>query len=282
VPRFTGKQRDKFGDGTATGLDYFLARYYSAAQGRFTSPDEWAGGLVDPFTGGQVEPPGPLPYADIGNPQSLNKYAYVLNNPLRYTDPDGHCIPWCTAALGAAGSAVASIVSQKWSHPGQDINWTNVGISAVAGGVAGGTMGLLAAPAEIIGLSATTTLATGTAVQASAGAISGVVGGITARGLQTGDANAALGTPGQIVKDAAVGAATATVNATVVSPLVREGTQAGRAVAVGEGKIANGAKPSPSLPQRQAQLQNQQRVAGAAASAGVKTVIKKKEEEANR
>jgi hypothetical protein len=26
-----------------------------------------------------------------GNPQSLNRYAYVFNNPLKYTDPSGHC-----------------------------------------------------------------------------------------------------------------------------------------------------------------------------------------------
>lgn len=38
------------------------------------------------------EPPGPLPYALITNPQSLNKYAYTFNNPLRYTDPNGHCL----------------------------------------------------------------------------------------------------------------------------------------------------------------------------------------------
>ncbi len=29
----------------------------------------------------------------MGNPQALNRYAYVLNNPLRYTDPTGHRIP---------------------------------------------------------------------------------------------------------------------------------------------------------------------------------------------
>ncbi len=38
----------------------------------------------------QVGQPGPLPCADITDAQ--NKYAYVRNNPLRHTDPDGHCI----------------------------------------------------------------------------------------------------------------------------------------------------------------------------------------------
>jgi len=28
-----------------------------------------------------------------GEPQALNRYSYVLNNPLRYTDPSGRCIP---------------------------------------------------------------------------------------------------------------------------------------------------------------------------------------------
>jgi RHS repeat-associated protein len=52
-----------------TGLDYFGARYFSGAQGRFTSPDPVGG--------------------DLANPQSLNRYTYVLNNPLRFTDPTG-------------------------------------------------------------------------------------------------------------------------------------------------------------------------------------------------
>lgn len=69
---FTGKLRD-----TETGLDYFGARYFSAAQGRFTSPD-WS------------EKPQPIPYADLGNPQTLNLYSYVINNPLNRIDPLGH------------------------------------------------------------------------------------------------------------------------------------------------------------------------------------------------
>jgi RHS repeat-associated protein len=85
--KYTGKERDQ-----ETGLDYFIARYYSGAQGRFTSPDEFPGGIVDPITGQQVGQPGPLPYADITDPQTVNKYAYVRNNPLRYVDPDGHAL----------------------------------------------------------------------------------------------------------------------------------------------------------------------------------------------
>jgi len=73
-PKFTGKPRDYE---TTLGLDYFGARYFSAAQGRFTTPD-WSA------------KPQPIPYGDLGNPQTFNQYSYVRNNPLRYTDPDGH------------------------------------------------------------------------------------------------------------------------------------------------------------------------------------------------
>jgi RHS repeat-associated protein len=64
--RFTGKERDGESE-----LDYFGARYYSGAQGRFTTPD--------------------LPFADQQkeDPQSWNLYSYVRNNPLKYIDPNG-------------------------------------------------------------------------------------------------------------------------------------------------------------------------------------------------
>jgi RHS repeat-associated protein len=84
--KFTQKERDN-----ETGLDYFGARYYGSTQGRFTSSDEFAGGpdQVGVFGSGDSEKQA-LPYADIANPQSLNKYQYTFNNPLRYTDSDGH------------------------------------------------------------------------------------------------------------------------------------------------------------------------------------------------
>jgi len=38
---------------------------------------------------------------DSGNPQSLNRYAYALNNSLKYTDPDGCITILATAGVGA-------------------------------------------------------------------------------------------------------------------------------------------------------------------------------------
>ena len=64
--KFTGKERDP-----ESGLDNFGFRYNSSSLGRFMSPDPFAGS-------GRVE-----------NPQTWNRYAYALNNPLRYTDPLG-------------------------------------------------------------------------------------------------------------------------------------------------------------------------------------------------
>jgi hypothetical protein len=49
----------------------YNARFYDPALGRFVSADT-------------IVP-------DPGDPQDLNRYAYVSNNPCRYTDPSGHC-----------------------------------------------------------------------------------------------------------------------------------------------------------------------------------------------
>jgi len=65
--KFTGKERD-----VASGLDYFGARYYSSAVGRFTS--------VDPIN---------VTLRRMLDPQLINLYSYSHNNPLAYVDPTG-------------------------------------------------------------------------------------------------------------------------------------------------------------------------------------------------
>jgi RHS repeat-associated protein len=62
--KFTGQELD-----SETGLYYYGARYYDSSIGRFVSVDPWGG--------------------DITDPQSLNKYSYVQNNPVKYIDPTG-------------------------------------------------------------------------------------------------------------------------------------------------------------------------------------------------
>jgi RHS repeat-associated protein len=66
--KFTAKERD-----SETQLDFFQARYFSAAQGRFLGPDPGNAG------------------ASLTDPQSWNGYAYVRNSPLTLVDPSGTC-----------------------------------------------------------------------------------------------------------------------------------------------------------------------------------------------
>jgi RHS repeat-associated protein len=103
--KFTGKERDaELASSAMQGLDFFGARYYSGAQGRYTTPD-WS------------EKPEPIPYANLSDPQTFNLYTYGRNNPLSNKDEDGHCTVdgenhgwlWC---LGHAVGATQTVKEQ--------------------------------------------------------------------------------------------------------------------------------------------------------------------------
>ncbi len=84
--KFTGQTEDE-----AAGLYWYASRAYDPAIGRFVSPDS----IV----------PAPA------NPQSLNRYSYVYNNPLKFVDPSGHT---------AGGMDPAWVTRFATNHPGQE------------------------------------------------------------------------------------------------------------------------------------------------------------------
>ena len=69
---FTGQDQNVQGGSGGTGVYDFLFREYDPSAGRWLSPDPYGWGA-----------------ADLTNPQSLNRYAYVLNKPLVFVDPLG-------------------------------------------------------------------------------------------------------------------------------------------------------------------------------------------------
>jgi RHS repeat-associated protein len=100
--RFTTYDRS-----ATTGLDYAVNRHYDSAQGRFT----------------QVDPIG-MQSASLSSPQTLNLYAYCMNDPVNHTDSTGlgflsflkklfnfikSVIKWIIVALTVAVAVVAVV-----------------------------------------------------------------------------------------------------------------------------------------------------------------------------
>jgi len=78
--RYTGQRRDSY-----INMYYMGARWYDQQLGRWISPD-----TIIP---------------QLGNPQSLSRYSYALNDPVRYNDPTGHA---------AEGGATGDPYEGKW------------------------------------------------------------------------------------------------------------------------------------------------------------------------
>ena len=100
--RFTTYDRS-----ATTGLDYAVNRHYDSAQGRFT----------------QVDPIG-MQSASLSSPQTLNLYAYCMNDPVNHSDSTGlgflsflkklfnfikSAVKWIIVALTVAVAVVAVV-----------------------------------------------------------------------------------------------------------------------------------------------------------------------------
>ncbi|WP_263376068.1 RHS repeat-associated core domain-containing protein [Granulicella aggregans] len=101
---FTGKERD-----AESGLDDFGARYYGSNMGRWMSPD-WSA---------KTEP---VPYANLGDPQSLNLYAYVRGNPVGRADLDGH--------IEDMGDFFDTLDNAAWNSGAKNLSDQNAALAA--------------------------------------------------------------------------------------------------------------------------------------------------------
>ena len=111
--RFTSYDRS-----ATTGMDYAVNRFYNSAQGRFN----------------QVDPIG-IKASSLDSPQSLNLYAYVGNDPVNMTDPDGlfwkaigNFFKTIGKAFSAVAKAVLRVLNNKWVSLGFTILGAMAGI----------------------------------------------------------------------------------------------------------------------------------------------------------
>ena len=120
--QFTGQIKDD-----ETGLYYYSVRYYDPELGRFIQPDD----II----------------SDLGNPQSYNRYSYVLNNPLKYTDPDGHWpfdqlrAQW---RLDAAAARMGALHGKDWTSYDEAARELKIG-QYRSGVEAAGNVGIISA-----------------------------------------------------------------------------------------------------------------------------------------
>ncbi len=99
--KFTAKERDN-----ESGLDYFGARYFSGAQGRFTSPDPV---IVTP--------------ARMLDPQRFNLYAYARDNPFKFIDPNGEDIDFVNDTEVGRKKALALITENLKANEAANIGF---------------------------------------------------------------------------------------------------------------------------------------------------------------
>ena len=226
---FTGKERD-----AESGLDYFGARYYASNMGRWMSPD-WA------------DKPEAVPYSSLDNPQSLNLYGYVGNNPLSRADKDGHC---CSDDFNSFSD-----------HPGRFTGGSDPMDAKFAGAVAGGTLTAASfayGVGEIETAGAGALFALKTFVKTLGVTGTGVAGVTTAVGALTGTDTSKATDMVTNVTNPIAGAAAAVTNNSANGPVAADlATIAGAAKNVATGKgVGNPAEVAKSISDQRSTISN--------------------------
>jgi RHS repeat-associated protein len=100
--KFTGHERDG-----ESGLDHAWFRQYASKTGRWMTPDPGGLAVVDPF-----------------NPQTWNRYAYVLNDPINLRDPSGLGVECITTSIDGqltSGGCRWVDSGEGWAGTGDDL-----------------------------------------------------------------------------------------------------------------------------------------------------------------
>ncbi|MDK2948412.1 MAG: hypothetical protein PWQ63_1572, partial [Methanolobus sp.] len=192
---FTGQEND-----ADTGLMYYGARYYSPGYRVFVQPD--------------------MMLPDVYNPQALNRYSYVQDNPVKYIDPTGHHPVVAAVILAGAVGGGISFFAQLYDKGNlAQIDYREVGecaLIASTGAAAAGIV-IMAGPAVLEG----TGLAVGQQ-QLITGATAGIVGSqvstMTANELSSNnfyEGTILDGTYDGVAQDAIVGGFTEIVGSTI-------------------------------------------------------------------
>lgn len=100
--RYTGQERDP-----SSNLYYYGRRYYQPEVGRFTQPDPVSKYLTNPQKLKQAT--GQDLQKFLENPQKLNDYSYTINNPVKYTDPNGEQIEAALPVISEGAVVVAAV-----------------------------------------------------------------------------------------------------------------------------------------------------------------------------
>jgi RHS repeat-associated protein len=121
------------------------ARFYSTLTGRFLSPDPLVAAPGDPHDTSRWPKETLAP-----NPQLFNRYAYVLGNPLRYTDPTGYWCPGCGWIADQAGKVAGALEDAgDWLANSCAGQATRLAVGAVLF-VGGGVMVIFIGPGGVV------------------------------------------------------------------------------------------------------------------------------------
>jgi hypothetical protein len=145
-----------------------------------------------------ADKPEPVPYADLNDPQSLNLYGYVRNNPLSHADADGHCCDWNDVVETFGGAVNAFNQNNGVNFGSQSLPENDLGRAI------GDSISLVQGVGQMVGGGFMAAGGTAEALTTSPAALTVVGGVIPGAGVATAAAGVAIAANGAKVAGSAI------------------------------------------------------------------------------